>query len=83
MKMKFILIILLSFIFVNKVQAEEKSSNFLDFSTNEILLSEEKYVVIGNIGRDFKSIKYYADKYCSSKHGDSYIFLIFRFLLIN
>ena len=72
MKKNIILIILLLFIFINKAQAEEEPLKLLGFSYNEILLSEEKYIVIGNVGKDFQSIKYNADNYCSNKFGDNY-----------
>jgi hypothetical protein len=63
----------LLFIFINKVQAEEKTVRFADFSKNEIMLSEENYLVVGNIENDFNSIKYFADNYCSDKLGNNYM----------
>ena len=74
---KFILLIVcfvFLFIFINKVQAGEGNSlKYSDFSKNEIMLSEENYLVVGNVGNDFNSIKYFADKYCSNKLGDTYM----------
>jgi len=73
MKKNFILIILLLFIFINKVKAIERTVMFADFSKNEIMLSEENYLIVGNIESDFNSIKHFADKYCSNKLGDKYM----------
>ena len=73
MKINFILIILLLFIFINKVQAENKIVKFADFSKNEILFSKENYLIVGNIENDFNSIKYFSDKYCSNLFGDNYM----------
>ena len=73
---KFVLLIvcfIFIFIFINKAQAEEKILKYADFSKNEIMLSEENYLVVGNVGNDFNSIKYFADKYCSNKLGGKYI----------
>ena len=54
------------FIFINKVQAEETILKYSDFSKNEVMLSEENYLVVGNVENDLYSIKYLADKYCSN-----------------
>ena len=72
MKKKIILIVLLLFIFINKVQAKNKIIKYADFSQNEIILSEDNYLIVGNAKNDFKSIKYFADKYCSNRLGNDY-----------
>ena len=73
---KFILLIVcfvFEFIFINKVQAEEKTLKFGYSSKNETMLSEENYLIVGNVSNDFNSIKYFADNYCSNKLGDKYM----------
>ena len=72
MKKEFILIILLLFIFLNKVQAKE-TVKFADFTKNEIIFSEKNYLIVGNVQNDFNSIKYFANNYCSNKLGDKYM----------
>lgn len=78
---KFIVIVFLLFIFINKIQAADKISGdtntnllkFADFSKNEIIFSKDNYLIIGNTENDFNSIKYFADKHCSSSLGNNYI----------
>ena len=69
---KFILIILLLFIFINKAQGEEKILRYSDLTKNETLLSKENYLVVANTENDLYSIKYFTTKYCSNKHGYNY-----------
>ena len=69
---KFILIILLLFIFINKAQGEEKILRYSDLTKNETLLSKENYLVVANTENDLYSIKYFTAKYCSNKNGYNY-----------
>ena len=69
---KFILTILLLFIFINKAQGEDNILRYSDLSKNEILLSNENYLVVANVENDLYSIKYFTAKYCSNKHNNSY-----------
>ena len=42
---------------------------FSDFTNNTIIHTEEEYLIVGNADGDFKSIKYFTDKYCVDKLG--------------
>jgi len=70
-------------LFINKIKAEEMihfSSNekkIIDrsdyySSKNEIILAEQNYIIVGNLDKDFKSIKFFSNKYCSTINGKSY-----------
>jgi len=78
-----ILIIVILPIFINKIKAEEMTDFFNNernvasrgeyySSKNEIIIAEEDYVIVGNLDKDFKSIKHFSDIYCSTKYGESY-----------
>ena len=72
MKKRVTLIIFLLLIFINKVQALEDEASFSDFSKNEIMVSSNNYLVVGNIEKDFNSIQYFTNSYCEKNLGKNY-----------